>query len=124
MTDYKLYAVRIFSYKWEASIAFFRDVVGLPMSFSNADMGWAQFDLGGVYLGVERCDPESEEARALVGRFVGISLEVTDIKSTFEQLSAKGVVFTCAPEQQPWGGTLANFEDPDGNIFTLLGSSA
>ena len=72
---------------------------------------------------MERCDPADPEASALVGRFVGVSIQVEDIDSTYESLRSKGVVFHGEPEKQSWGGTLAHFEDPDGNVITLLGST-
>ena len=40
---------------------------------------------------------------------------------TWRFLTGKGVVFTEPPEKQQWGGTIAHFRDPDGNILTLLG---
>ena len=119
--SYKLYAVRIFSFQWEASLAFYRDVLGLPLHFSDENLGWAQFDLQGSYIGLERCDPDDPEVRALVGRFVGISIQIDDIHATYDSLRAKGVKFTGPPEKQPWGGSLAHFADPDGNVLTLLG---
>ena len=122
MTDYRLYAIRIFSFKWEESLEFYRDTVGFPVAFSDPDMGWAQFQLGPSYLGLERCDPDDGEAQELVGRFVGTSIEVEDIHSVYNELVEKGVEFTSAPEKQPWGGVLAHFKDPDGNILTFLGS--
>ena len=39
----------------------------------------------------------------------------------YDALREKGVRFTAAPEKQPWGGTLAHFQDPEGNELTLLG---
>lgn len=86
-------------------------------------MGWAQFDLGAAYIGLERCSPDDAESRDLVGRFVGISIEVEDIQGTYEALVEKGVEFIAPPAKQPWGGTLAHFKDPDGNTLTLLGGS-
>lgn len=118
--SYKLYAVRIFSSKWEESFKFYKDTVGLPVFYSNAEIGWAQFDVGGAYLGLERCDASDPESKKLVGRFVGISLQVEDIKTIYSSLISEGVEFTAPPEKQPWGGTLAHFKDPDGNIITLL----
>ena len=120
---YKLYALRIFSFKWDESLAFYRDIIGFPVFFADADMGWAQFDLGGTYLGLERCDPGDEESRQLVGRFAGTSIEVEDIEAVYKSLSEKGVKFQGVPETQPWGGILAHFEDPDGNVLTLLGGT-
>ena len=36
-------------------------------------------------------------------------------------LMAKGVNFTAPLAKQPWGGMMAQFADPDGNIFMLGG---
>lgn len=121
---YRLYAVRVFSFQWDDSVDFYRDIVGLPLSFLDQEVGWAQFDLGAASLGLERCDPAGPEVRELVGRFVGVSIEVGDIHTTYDALVAKGVEFIGPPEGQPWGGILAHFKDPDGNIITLLGSNA
>ena len=35
-------------------------------------------------------------------------------------LEQKGVRLTAPPEAQDWGGVLAHFADPDGNILTLV----
>ena len=35
-------------------------------------------------------------------------------------LEGKGVRFVRPPKRQPWGGRLAHFSDPDGNVVTLL----
>lgn len=117
--SYQLYAIRIFSIKWDQSFRFYKETLGLPLFYSDAELGWAQFDVGAAYIGLERCDDSTESAE-LVGRFVGISLQVNDIEATYTSLKAKGVEFTSPPEQQAWGGTLAHFKDPDGNIITLL----
>lgn len=119
---YKLYLIRVFTQKWEESLAFYRDVIGFPVTFSDADMGWAQFDLQTAGIGLERLAPDDDEAADLVGRFVGASIEVENIDAVYAELTAKGVSFLGAPEQQPWGGKLAHFRDPDGNVITLLGS--
>lgn len=64
---------------------------------------------------------EDEEGKKLIGRFVGISLQVDNIEAVYEELSKIGVEFTTPPTKQDWGGTLAHFKDPAGNIITLLG---
>ena len=119
---YRLYAVRVFVHDWEACLGFYHDTVGLKVTFADADMGWAQLDVGTAALGLERVDPDDPEGAELVGRFVGVSLEVDDIQATYDALVAKGVGFEGPPESQPWGGKLAHFKDPDGNVMTLLGS--
>ena len=44
---------------------------------------------------------------------------VPDVDAAFSELCAKGVRFTMMPSKQPWGGYMAMFADPDGNIFYL-----
>lgn len=116
-----LYAVRVFVRQWDAACAFYGETLGLAERFRNDEFGWAEYDLGGPCFGIERVDAGDDEGAALVGRFVGASLKVDDIAATYEALEAKGVTFTAPPEKQVWGGALAHFEDPDGNVITLLG---
>ncbi len=121
--SYKLYAVRIFCFKWKECVEFYKTTLGLPVFFEDENLGWAQFDVGGTYIGVERCDRQDKESSDLVGRFVGVSIQVEDIDAEYRQLGEKGVEFRGPPEKQPWGGTLLHLEDPDGNIITLLGDA-
>ncbi len=118
--DYRLYLVRVFSTRWEEALAFYRDTLQWPLSYVDEDLGWAQFSLGECDIGLERCDPEHPETAELVGRFVGCSIEVSDAQSAYDTLRGRGVEFVEPPEQQPWGGVLAHFRDPDGNVLTLL----
>ena len=117
----KLYAVRIFVRKWEESCDFYRDKVKLPERFRNDDIGWAEYDLGGPCIGVQYVDEEDEEGKDLVGRTVGVSLQVDNIDESYKELKSRGVEFLAPPEKQEWGGTLAFFKDPDGNVLTLIG---
>ncbi len=122
--EYSLYLVRIFTCDWERSLTFYRDVLEFEEVFSDAGMGWAQFKLGDAAIGLERCDKDHPETPELVGRFVGVSIEVPDIEATYRLLVSRGVEFSGEPEQQPWGGVLAHLKDPDGNVLTLLGAPA
>ena len=116
-----LYAVRIFVKNWDEACSFYGATLGLEERFRNDEIGWAEYDLGGPCFGVERITSGDSEGEALVGRFVGVSLRVDDIDASYRALSEKGVVFKSPPEEQPWGGSLAHFQDPDGNVLTLLG---
>lgn len=123
MPEYELYAVRIFVTDWRRALDFYAKDVGLPVAFANEEMGWAELAPAGSHIGLERVDPSDPESRELVGRFVGVSLRVPDIGAAYTELRSRGVEFVGAPEKQPWGGTLANFRDPDGNVITLLGGA-
>lgn len=39
-----------------------------------------------------------------------------------QTLLARGVEFLAPPQRMPWGGVLAHFRDPDGNVLTLVGA--
>lgn len=118
----KLYAVRIFTTDWDRAVDFYQETVGLQMVFADQEFAWAEFDLGGAKLGIEGLEPGAPQAGELVGRFVGVSIVVDDIDAAYAQLAGNGVEFTQPPERQPWGGTLAHFKDPDGNVLTLFGA--
>ena len=119
----KLYAVRIFVDDWQTACDFYANTLGLTCEFKDESFGWAEFDVGGgAKFGIERCDPDSQD-RSLVGRFLGVSLQVEDAFATYEVLKGKGVEFTASPEKQAWGGVLAHFKDPCGNIITLMSES-
>ena len=118
--DYELSAVRVFVTDFDRALAFYTESLGMRSAFASAKMGWAQFETGTAQLAIERVDPDDAEGADLVGRFVSASLRVDDLQATYETLRARAVEFVEAPEKQPWGGSLAHFRDPDGNILTLL----
>jgi lactoylglutathione lyase len=120
--EYKVFAVRVFVTDWERAIRFYSQILEMAIVYQSDKMGWAQMAPGEGQLALERVDPSDLEGRALVGRFVGVSLQVPDIFATYKTLVARGVEFVAPPEKQPWGGVLAHLRDPDGNILTLLGN--
>ncbi|GAB5470374.1 MAG: hypothetical protein Kilf2KO_34040 [Rhodospirillales bacterium] len=116
----RIYAVRIFVDDLAKARAFYGETLGLKEVWTMTEMKAVGFDLESAQLIVEEEDPEGEEA-GLIGRFVGLSLQVDDIEESYRQLKERGVAFEGPPEKQPWGGTLADFKDPAGNLLTLLG---
>lgn len=113
----KLYGVRIWVDDLAAARRFYGETLGLPTKW---DYGSAVgFDVGADLI-VEQ-DDGSHEEETLVGRFVGCSLQPPDIDATYRDLTAKGVEFVSPPTKMDWGGTLAHFKDPSGNVLTLLG---
>jgi len=116
----ELYAVRIFVRDWAKACTFYGETLGLKERYRNDEFGWAEYDLGGPCLGIERVRTGDTEGEAMIGRFVGVSLKVNSVPDTYEALRKQGVAFAAPPEKQFWGGTLAHFRDPDGNVLTLL----
>ncbi len=62
----------------------------------------------------------AEQVRGLMAKgFAGtIFLTTDDCRASYEELKARGVEFTEAPEDRPYG-TDAGFRDPSGNSFRL-----
>jgi uncharacterized glyoxalase superfamily protein PhnB len=61
-----------------------------------------------------------EQVRELMGKgFAGtVFLTTEDARGSYEELKARGVEFTEAPEERPYGID-AGFRDPSGNSFRL-----
>ena len=66
-------------------------------------------------------DPQTaEDVRNLMAKgFAGtVFLTTDDVRSDYEQLKSRGVEFTEAPEERPYGID-SSFRDPSGNHFRL-----
>ena len=104
------------AHRFPAMARFYRDTLGLAARTAKDD--FVNFDWAGVRLSVgvhERVHGVSWDALRIM-----INLAVTDIHVVHERLVRAGVVFTRAPEREDWGGWVATFADPDGNILQLL----
>ena len=49
-----------------------------------------------------------------------VNFDVDDIHAIYNTLVAAGVEFIRPPEKEHWGGWVASFKDPDGNIIQVL----
>jgi uncharacterized glyoxalase superfamily protein PhnB len=65
-------------------------------------------------------DSTADQVRSLVAKgFAGtIFLTTDDVQGDYEQLTARGVEFSEAPEERPYGID-SGFHDPSGNSFRL-----
>ena len=114
MTRLSIGYANVFVSDLSRSIEFFRDGLGLTATVADAAHGYASFTAGPISLGLAQTDDDT-----LLGRHTGLGFVVDDIDAAYAELTEKGVVFEMAPTKQPWGGTLALFKDPDGNVFYL-----
>jgi len=102
----------------DRSVAFYRDVLGLPFLFRVPGQPMAFFECDGVrlYLGL----PESEEYRARGMLY----FSVDDIDEAHRVLTERGVSFRDGPHlvHRTEGSELhmAFFTDPDGNNLALM----
>ena len=100
----------------DASVAFYRDVVGLDYKF--VDAGYAEFEAGGVRFGLY----ERRRAEWLTGRAISpgaggeIVVMVDDVDACAERLAGLGVPVLSGPADRPWGHRTVHVADPDGFV--------
>ena len=119
MNAARIWYVNVFVADFNATVDFYEKQLGLPLKYKDDKFGYASFATAGAGFAVARVDPEAPKMRQLVGRHTGIGFGVPDLQRAYEELRAKGVQFTMPPTKQPWGGVLATFTDPEGNVFYL-----
>jgi catechol 2,3-dioxygenase-like lactoylglutathione lyase family enzyme len=117
---YQVSYIRIGTHDPKVARQFYEETLGLSLISHNIEEGYLLLSLSGITLIVEKTDPEKNEEELRPGRYLGISLKVKDIFDVYERLSKEGVIFSHPPEKQFWGGHLTEFQDPDGNTWTLL----
>jgi predicted enzyme related to lactoylglutathione lyase len=82
---------------------------------------WLEVAPSGAETHLALARPNPGQKDATIGEFTGISFDADDLQATYDNLVAKDVHFTAPLAEQPWGGQLAQFVDPDGNVFMLGG---
>jgi catechol 2,3-dioxygenase-like lactoylglutathione lyase family enzyme len=108
--------------RFEEMACFYRDRLGLTPRTAKPD--FINFDWAGLRLSVSGHDRVQGASRdpfrimlnLLVVRIM-LNLLVDDIAAAHTRLIAAGVVFMRSPETEDWGGRVATFLDPDGNIL-------
>ena len=99
----------------ERLIAFYRNTLGLTPA---PEMSPGAFALGGGFLIVsghgEVTGPATDPKRYL------INFVVDDLDAEQARLAAKGVEFVRSKGEEPWGGRISTFIDPDGNYCQLI----
>jgi predicted enzyme related to lactoylglutathione lyase len=102
--------------RFGAMMRFYRDTLGLTPRSVKPD--FINFDWSGVRLSVgvhgEVRGVSREPLRIM------INLTVADIRAVHERLRRAGVVFSREPAREEWGGRVATFTDPDGNVLQLM----
>ena len=102
--------------RFPAMARFYRETLGLIPRSAKDD--FINFDWNGVRLSVGVHDQVGGTSRDPLR--VMVNLTVTDIGAVHDRLARAGIVFTRAPEREDWGGWVATFADPDGNVLQLM----
>ncbi len=108
--------VILWTHDVERLAAFYTDV--LEMTPRSVRPEFVAFEFGNVRLSIGRHQQVFGKARDPYR--VMVNLAVGDIHQAYARLQEKGVSFLRPPEREQWGGWMATFKDPDGNILQLL----
>ncbi|RLG43649.1 MAG: hypothetical protein DRN92_09105 [Thermoproteota archaeon] len=97
----------------ERAVDFYERVLGLSKKYQFST--YAGFDCGGVEIGLIPGTPAGEQEGAPCVDFL-----VRDVDAAYRTLRERGVRFLKKPHDTPWGGRIALFADPDGNVLQLV----
>lgn len=103
----------------QRSVAFYRDILGLPLRFTTP--GWSEFETGSLTLALHRGNNERlpEQGGRPPAGVAHLAFVVKDIQAAYEDLKARGAHFSLPPQKQVTGNTLAVLHDPDGFGITI-----
>lgn len=100
----------------EKAKKFYVEQLGLPLA-GESQMMMEFFPGAKTTLGVALA--LQDDAKSLVGRHTGITLNIKGIEKLCQNLEKAGVKFIEPLETSPWG-KMAVVADPDGNQFALV----
>lgn len=111
---------------FDTCLKFYRDTLGLPLTFS--DVNFAAFNFGNQQLALMHNSNASHLISEAVIQpnsttegaprfFIAVFLD--DVDKAYEAFKAKGVPFIKPPTTHPWGQRIAYFHDPEGNIWEI-----
>ena len=117
----------------EASLAFYRDILGFEVRLDVGYRGMRWITVGppdqpgtAIVLHPPAADPgiTEDERRTIAemmakGTFAAINLATPDLDGTFERLQASDAEVVQEPVEQPYGIRDCAFRDPAGNLIRI-----
>lgn len=110
-------SLRLLDHVWfwvadmDRAVAFYRDVLGLPLLRRDGDE-WAELDTGTVRLALHGASLEARSGGTVV-------FGVDDLDAARVALEGRGIAFEHAGEVEGYA-RYATFRDPDGNGLQLI----
>lgn len=117
--------VIVFVQDQDRSLRFYVDQLGFSLVFDVRVPGGDRWVAvappdGSTILALMAPAAGSAEQR-LIGQFTRVVFVTEDVSAKFAEWSKRRVRFHHPPQTPPWGGIYTRFEDPDGNVFVLVG---
>ncbi|MFX1301319.1 MAG: VOC family protein [Promethearchaeota archaeon] len=124
---HRLWTVRVFVSNQEEAIAFFQDILEIPVILYAPRFGWVELGPEDERAKIAFVEPNPDVDPILyewqlgqIGQSTGITFETHNIDKLYKKLRKRGVRFFMPPEEMPWGGIMAGFEDLDGNRYNIV----
>jgi lactoylglutathione lyase len=95
------------------AVAFYRDVVGLPLKFQSPE--WSEFATGETILALHPASAKNPAGKLEMG------FTVPDLQQFHTEMQGKGVQFPMPPTKQDFGAALAQFVDTEGAHVSVSG---
>ena len=117
-----LRSVILFVSDMERSVAFYRDVLGWPLTLQSPER--TELASEGTTLALHYASRPSGAA-AVQGEIAGrcqLGFWVEDVEAFHQDMVARGTLCIQPPRAAAFGGKLAVYADPDGLPFSVAGS--
>ncbi len=124
MTIRKVSAVVLFVQDLNKCMMFYRDTLGIPVTFSDP-VSYAfrfedqDFAIVNIATAVGMVGEQAFGLDQAASHRVMMCADVEDVDAVYHALTAKGLEFVRPPVSKPWGYRTAYFADPEGNLWEL-----
>ena len=113
MSFKKIGSVILIVSEMKKSVAFYKDILGLPIKSQSED--WTEFFVNGTVLALH---PAENKTKLKTGIGILVGFMVSDLETGVKKLKENKVKFFKEPKEEPFGKH-AIIQDPDGHLISI-----